>query len=576
MRIQPSATNFAAVVASYFKVAKSVRQQEGRQQFSDPLIYYYSLMDTINNGNDDATELSDPFEGSSSLDHALLESLFYNEMAQMGGHRNEACDGDDLDGFSESSFLLGLGVGSDAVETSAFAAEKELLRGFDVTHSPVPSTLGPASSTAGDSVCWPSDPSVIPVLPPAAPTYVETVSQTQPQAQRLPITVTQQQRYNQLAASRRGIRHNVAPVGPLSASSSNMTKNYSNTTAASLAAVGAAPVILLTDEEKHKKLVTQFTTLAGRLGIALPPYVLENWSANASAQQQGSLPSLSDTSQPSSNTVLPNITAAVPLEEELQSAATEAIAAVTQQNKRPAETSEDASNISTNAKYTKRRKKPRLSDCERKLAELQAENALLKRHLDNISNAKRVTDSERVAAEQRMRQMLQDNAPDEELAPVIQSFTELYSDYGRKRHQELNFHLEQLQRLANPTNFTKMGLWTLAGQSRNKTTGNDPIAGMLQKELEISPQQGRKILEQRQKIQHVCSNLKECLVLLGKLKALCETKTKIFHDRMTKCREILNPKQVVKLLIWIDENSATLGSVCPGWGSEQFRSSTAK
>ena len=63
----------------------------------------------------------------------------------------------------------------------------------------------------------------------------------------------------------------------------------------------------------------------------------------------------------------------------------------------------------------------------------------------------------------------------------------------------------------------------------------------------------------------------QCLVLLGKLKALCETKTKIFHDRMTKCREILAPKQVVKLLLWIDENSSTLGSVCPGWNSEQFQ-----
>lgn len=53
-----------------------------------------------------------------------------------------------------------------------------------------------------------------------------------------------------------------------------------------------------------------------------------------------------------------------------------------------------------------------------------------------------------------------------------------------------------------------MGLWTLGGQSSSKDRGN-PIAGMLQKELGISGQQGRKILEQRQKIQNVCSNLKE-------------------------------------------------------------------
>ena len=64
----------------------------------------------------------------------------------------------------------------------------------------------------------------------------------------------------------------------------------------------------------------------------------------------------------------------------------------------------------------------------------------------------------------------------------------------------------------------------------------------------------------------------QCLVLLGKLKALCEQKTKIFHDRMSKCREILTPRQVVKLILWIDDHSEVLEKVCPGWGSEHLRS----
>lgn len=53
-----------------------------------------------------------------------------------------------------------------------------------------------------------------------------------------------------------------------------------------------------------------------------------------------------------------------------------------------------------------------------------------------------------------------------------------------------------------------MGLWTLGQQSRNT---KNPIAGILQKELGITSQQGRKILEQRQKIQTVCANLKEVI-----------------------------------------------------------------
>ena len=51
-----------------------------------------------------------------------------------------------------------------------------------------------------------------------------------------------------------------------------------------------------------------------------------------------------------------------------------------------------------------------------------------------------------------------------------------------------------------------MGLWTLGQQSRDT---KNPIAGILQKELGITVPQGRKIFEQRQKIQVVCNNLKE-------------------------------------------------------------------
>ena len=96
---------------------------------------------TNNNDNSDAADFSDPFEGSSSLDHALLESLFYNEMAQM--------EGDD-DEISESSLFLGLGVGSEAVDLSVIAAEKEMLRGFGVmhNHSPVPVACSSSSSAA--------------------------------------------------------------------------------------------------------------------------------------------------------------------------------------------------------------------------------------------------------------------------------------------------------------------------------------------------------------------------------------------------------------------------------------------
>ena len=113
-----------------------------------------------------------------------------------------------------------------------------------------------------------------------------------------------------------------------------------------------------------------------------------------------------------------------------------------------------------------------------------------------------------------------------------------------------------------------MGLWTLGQNSSNPK--RNPIAGILQKELDISPQQGRKIIEQREKIKALCDNLKECLALLAKLKSLCDQKTQLFQDRMSKCREILTSTQVVKLIIWINDNTRLLETVCPGWGTEHI------
>ena len=116
-----------------------------------------------------------------------------------------------------------------------------------------------------------------------------------------------------------------------------------------------------------------------------------------------------------------------------------------------------------------------------------------------------------------------------------------------------------------------MTLWT-CGQSDQffyKPKSN-PIAGILMKELDITPVQGRKIIERRDKIRAVCDNIRQCLVLMTKLKSLCQHKQKVFHDRMTKCQEILNPLQVAKLLVWVDDHADTLETVCPGWGSERI------
>ena len=227
----------------------------------------------------------------------------------------------------------------------------------------------------------------------------------------------------------------------------------------------------------------------------------------------------------------------------------------------------------------RRKKNPTKEDCEIKLKRLRDENEMLKRHLDNVTNKTAKFEEDRRASEKKMKEML-NLCSEKGVCPTIQNelkknleqFSETYSDYGKRRQDELFFHLTQLEKLAAPTTFTKMSLWTL-GQNETFFTepNNNPIAGILRKELEITPTQGKKILSQRVKIQALCNNIKEVLQLIVDLKTLCQRKQKVFSDRMNKCQEILTPEQVTKLLVWIDNNEQVLASVCPGWGSERIR-----
>lgn len=130
--------------------------------------------------------------------------------------------------------------------------------------------------------------------------------------------------------------------------------------------------------------------------------------------------------------------------------AEDAIAAITRKRSSDEATATigDGSDSNSNKpSYAKRRKKPRLSDCESRLEKLREENELLKQHLDNVTNQSQRFEQERVKSEQAMKRMMEAaDVTDEELNEVIRDYTEMYSDYGKRRHQELSFHLEQLQK----------------------------------------------------------------------------------------------------------------------------------
>jgi len=233
-------------------------------------------------------------------------------------------------------------------------------------------------------------------------------------------------------------------------------------------------------------------------------------------------------------------------------------------------------------------KKVTSSDSEKKLAELKAENVSLKRHLDSSSKKHVKVKEEKVknvATMERMVKRLKENPQGEKggkgderydttpegLYKFIKSYTDMYSDYGTSRAGELEFHLAQLSRLVMPTTTTKMGLWTLEQDDKffhNIQKGS--LAGILARELMITAQQMKKIIAHRENIQNITKSLKRTLELLGQLKSISFKKHSLFKDRMEKCTKILEPVQVLKMLLWVHKHESELKDLCPGWGSEQI------
>ena len=381
------------------------------------------------NGARMQSDSSDPDE-SSKLDHALLESLFYNEMMMLDASSSSSSAL--LSHLSEATHPVAAKEPPVAVDPKTIA-EKEMLQDFGVS-------TGHPPPTRTEEAPWQNEPSAVKTAAAAAAAAPPQSTHTSIPLPLVPL-------------------HSAAPVASIVASAPTSVSPNVPVTKPNLT-IEAHPTAV--SQERAQQLVDQFATLASRLGISLPTNVLQSLTAAAVRNEtepdpmEESTPTESDypltepaTAQMEESDEAEEVSsssAVAPTVEELRKTAEEAIAAVSK--KRPSE--DQASAVSTNKPlYSKRRKKPRLSDCESRLAELRAENELLKRHLQNVSNKAHRFDQEKEEAGKRIGQLHMENINTEDMAKAIKEFSDMYSDYGVTRQQELSFHLEQLQRCAS-------------------------------------------------------------------------------------------------------------------------------
>jgi len=414
------------------------RQKQGVTDFEGlPSFIEQESMSESQASQEPAPEMSGATDDhSSTLDHALLESLFYNEMVMLSAS-SPSSSNMMAQQLHEATSVTARESPSPSLADATTIAEKEMLQDFGVTASPV--MLRP-------------QPRKTPLFTAPATAAVHGA----PSNSQVPAS-------DQVSSSLQGpyFSHNAAShLEPLHRTAAKPLQPKPSNAFVPTPALSSEPPV---SQERAKQLVDQFATLASRLGIELPNQVLQQLTT-AAATNGISVSNLSNNGLPGSDQIVgaPKITTlpqngrpTMPRSDAIDSirlTAEQAIATVTK--KRSPERQDSPTNSSGNANgnkplYSKRRKKPRLSDCESKLAQLKAENEVLKRHLQNVSNKAHQIEQGKEESAKLIKQLHDRNADTDEMENVVKDMTDTYSDYGVNRQQELSFHLEQLSRLVH-------------------------------------------------------------------------------------------------------------------------------
>ncbi|KAI9988150.1 hypothetical protein PInf_024419 [Phytophthora infestans] len=220
----------------------------------------------------------------------------------------------------------------------------------------------------------------------------------------------------------------------------------------------------------------------------------------------------------------------------------------------------------------RKRKTKQLEQNEARLRRLEAENMDLKMRLKIGKEAILSEQREKQQIREQMREMLQRNANEQEIAQFLNMYKVTYSDYGPKRREKLHFHLSRIRELLLPTQVTKLSLYSVEQGvdmlRRDHVIKEDPMSapesatatmslwGILVDELEVSDEQQGQILERRAAIKTVRDDLNHTLSIVKKLEEVTDEKNTALEAQVAQLQQILTPSQATKFIIWVKENPA--------------------
>jgi hypothetical protein len=218
---------------------------------------------------------------------------------------------------------------------------------------------------------------------------------------------------------------------------------------------------------------------------------------------------------------------------------------------------------------------------------------------DNIGR-----EQEKVTEE--IEHLLKSGASEGEIYATIEDFKEKFADYGRDRRSAIEFHLQNVERLLQPTQTTSVAMRALEGGNKlmeagtsllpvpNPTTvptatdtsdaTEDATSSMaenptldksllepkklfshLVKYLQVTPEQAMALKDSRLVARELDESLNSALDVLEQLRhrlRLCGNGLETEFDNV---RSVLTPTQAAKFLVWVADNRACMHMLNELW-----------
>lgn len=230
------------------------------------------------------------------------------------------------------------------------------------------------------------------------------------------------------------------------------------------------------------------------------------------------------------------------------------------------------------ARNCRKRKRERFEQLEEEVVKLRQYNKQLEMKLNQDKGGKSGNDIRRAEVKEMETLVQEGKGTSEDEAKLSQKLTmykDLYSDFGRERMSQIQYHMDRLKSLLIPNQVSKMTLWSLQqeddfyDEKTNQTTFGGGIWNMLCSELELTSEQKRGLIDMRHGIRKQRRNLAECLRILKELGSRVDTNLNHMTNQMTDVMSLITPTQQAKFLLWIEKNQACMHMLNNIWSTQQ-------